>query len=217
MITQLVIPGVRYDSGDRIGSQKLGLAEGLSSLPPLPDKKYSLIVADFPWSYTLRESDKSHRNRCPYPQMQPHEIIGFPMSDLAEKGCYLLNWVTNNHLPLAIQAVENWGFEYKTLITWVKMTNDRKKIRFGAGHYTRSCTEHVMICRRGKIPSFTKLGISNIPNVIMAPRGEHSVKPQEFWEIADRLAGALDNPGCIELFARQSRKNWDSWGLEANE
>lgn len=214
-MNQLTIPDLlQYQDDDAIGSVKLRLAQGLAHLPPLPDKKYSLIVSDFPWTYSLREHDKSHRNRCPYPQMSETEVIAFPMSDLADKNSYLLHWATNNHLPLSIRAVENWGFEFKTLITWVKVTNDRSKPRMGAGHYTRSCTEHVLVCRRGKVPSFTSLGICNIPNVILEPRREHSVKPEGFWTIANRLADALGCQDKIELFARQERSGWDCWGLE---
>jgi N6-adenosine-specific RNA methylase IME4 len=42
---------------------------------------------------------------------------------------------------------------------------------------------------------------------------EHSRKPDEQYEIIEACS-----PGpFLELFARGKRKNWDSWGNEANE
>ncbi len=41
------------------------------------------------------------------------------------------------------------------------------------------------------------------------PRGAHSVKPQAFLDLVERVS-----PGpYVELFARQPRLGWDSWGL----
>jgi N6-adenosine-specific RNA methylase IME4 len=47
----------------------------------------------------------------------------------------------------------------------------------------------------------------------MAPRGQHSEKPPELFDIADRLAGALGGDK-VELFARKVRPGWTSWGAE---
>ena len=57
------------------------------------------------------------------------------------------------------------------------------------------------------------LGLTNIPNVIFAPRTEYSRKPEEFFVIANRLSDVLGGLK-IELFARESREGWDAWGAE---
>ena len=44
----------------------------------------------------------------------------------------------------------------------------------------------------------------------MAPRQEHSRKPDEVY---DRIEQLLEGP-YVELFARRERKGWDSWGNE---
>ena len=68
--------------------------------------------------------------------MKTSEIMALPVKQLADpEGCHLYLWTTNNFLPDALKVVEAWGFEYVTIITWMK---DRK----GLGQYFRGMTEH---------------------------------------------------------------------------
>ncbi|HEY9671434.1 MAG TPA: MT-A70 family methyltransferase [Waterburya sp.] len=209
---------IRYSQDDKRGSLKQSIKT--TQLPPIPQKNYSLIVIDPPWTYSLRESDQTHRNRTPYPNMRGEEILNLPVGEIAARNAYLLLWVTNNHLPLGFQCLETWGFSYKTMFTWLKTTKDPTskeiKPRMGTGHYGRSCTEHFLVAAKGKPKSFKRLGLTNIPNVILANRTEHSRKPEEFFVIANRLSDALGGPK-IELFARQLRDGWDAWGAEVEE
>ncbi|KAI9129549.1 MT-A70 family methyltransferase [Acaryochloris sp. CCMEE 5410] len=203
-----------YAPTDKRGQQKLAITLNLvPNTPPLPVGAFSLIVADPPWLYHLRESEKKHRGRCPYPAMTDEEILAMPVSSIAAPDSYLLLWTTNNHLPVAFRVMEAWGFEYKAIHTWVKTTLDRSKIRFGVGHYGRNATEHVLIGRKGKAKTFMALGLTNIPTAFQAPLGQHSQKPEEFYQMADRLGDALGGQR-IELFARCPRPGWESWGAE---
>jgi hypothetical protein len=130
-----------YANTDQRGQQKLAIAlELVPNTPVLPVGEYSLIVADPPWSYHLRETDRSHRGRCPYPSMSDEQIKAMPVQAIAAENAYLLLWTTNNHLSLAFEVAKAWGFEYKALHTWVKTTIAGDKIRFGIGHYGRNCT-----------------------------------------------------------------------------
>ena len=53
---------------------------------------------------------------------------------------------------------------------------------------------------------------TQFPSVFMVPVGEHSAKPDNAYEIAERH---FPNLPKIELNARKARRGWDSWGLEA--
>jgi N6-adenosine-specific RNA methylase IME4 len=205
---------VTYVETDNRGQAKTSLLAELPKLQPFPTGSYNLIAIDPPWQYGLRESDKTHRNRTPYPNMTDKDILALPVGDIAAKGSYIFLWVTNNHLPLAFRCLEAWGFDYKTLYTWVKLTNDMSKPRIGVGHYGRACTEHFLIGTKGKPSSFTHLGLTNIPNIIQSPRREHSQKPEEFYAICDLLHSKIGGDR-IELFARSRREDWSAWGLEA--
>ena len=207
-----------YKLTDKTGQLKLAIFQQLlPNLPPIPIGSYSLITADPPWQYSLRETDATHRGRCPYPSMTDQQILDMPIGTIAAPNAYLLLWVTNNHLPLGFKCLDSWGFAYKSIFTWVKTTKasteEDPRANIGIGHYGRNCTEHWLVATKGKPGSFTSHGLTNIPNVIHAPRGKHSQKPEEFWAIADRLAEKLGGKN-IELFARQKRLGWDAWGAE---
>lgn len=203
---------MNYSEDDHTGQAKLKLS--YKDRPDFPGwiDHYKLIVIDPPWQYNLRESDRSHRGRCPYPAMTDQEILSLPIETIAAKDAYLILWVTNNHLPLGFKCLESWGFTYKTMHTWVKVSK-KGSPHIGIGHYGRNCTEHYLIGVRGKPGTFTSLGLTSIPNVIQAQKSHHSKKPDEFWTVINQLAQTLNGP-TIELFAREKRPGWDAWGLE---
>jgi hypothetical protein len=51
-----------------------------------------------------------------------------------------------------------------------------------------------------------------VPQLVVAPRREHSRKPDE---VAERIERLLPGP-YIELFARESRPGWDTWGNQTS-
>tara|TARA_Y100001963_G_scaffold117749_1_gene163853 strand:+ start:1101 stop:1529 length:429 start_codon:yes stop_codon:yes gene_type:complete len=132
----------------------------------------------------------------------------FPIGDFAKPNSHLFLWTTNPKLPLAFEVMSDWGYTYKTTITWVKVRKDNHPIRNGMGWFFRGATEHVLFGVRGQkaIPS----GVRQ-PNVLLARRGRHSEKPDEFYELLDRLYEKEDK---IDVFARKKREGWDSWGDE---
>ncbi|MEG4857050.1 MT-A70 family methyltransferase [Microcoleus sp. K1-B6] len=214
-----------YKAHDTVGQQKLSIAINLiPNLPPVPCKDYRLIVADPPWLYGLRETDPSHRGRCPYPAMTDQQILDMPIGAIGGDDSYILLWTTNNHQFLAFKCLLAWGYEHKSTFTWEKVTIAGKP-HMGMGHYGRNCTEHLLVGTKGNAPSMSTLGMTNVPNIIRARRQEHSKKPEEFWVLANSLGQRLENceklgklsqPSRIELFARQQRPNWDAWGAETH-
>lgn len=210
-----------YRPHDRIGQKKLAIAA--LPQPEFPTGRYRLIVADPPWSFSLRESDSSHRGRCGYPQMEKQEIEALPVEPLACRDAYLLLWFTVQHTEQAFELARRWGFEPKTFHTWVKTCKTKPdQLKLGNGHYGRGGTEHFIVATRGNPKSWLTLGLTDIPNGLVVPwTGTHSEKPPEFWAIANRLKGALEayhgNCPAIELFARQERDGWDAWGNEIQE
>jgi N6-adenosine-specific RNA methylase IME4 len=165
--------------------------------PPLPTGTYRTIVADPPWAYDradIRGSAEGH-----YATMSVAEIAALPIANLVGAEGHLYLWVTNPHLPIVWPILEAWGFEYKTLLTWVKP-------QMGTGFYFRSATEHVIFAARANLP----LRDRGIANWFEADRTEHSAKPESFYEIVER---ASHGP-YLELFARRPRGGWQGWGDE---
>jgi len=186
-----------------------GVSEVFAGLNP----PYSTIVADPPWSYNasvkeLRSGGRGGQAEHVYSTMTNAQIAALPVKDLAADEAHLYLWVTvprlfgernGNRETGPVEIAEAWGFEFKTMLTWVKPGSG------GMGWYFRGQTEHVIFATRGG------LGIpadKREPNVFEAKRSGHSQKPASFFDIVERVS-----PGPrLELFARQPRLGWDAWG-----
>jgi N6-adenosine-specific RNA methylase IME4 len=166
-------------------------AKELNARPPeLPQGPFHVIVADPPWRYDSGSS-------LPYPTMPLEEIKSLPISELAEDDAVLWLWTTNAHLRFAFDVVDAWGFEYKTVLTWAKD-------RMGTGEWLRGQSEHCLLATRGK-PVFMH---GNRSTLLTAVRREHSRKPEEFYSLVEATC-----PGSkLELFCRQRRTGWGSFG-----
>jgi N6-adenosine-specific RNA methylase IME4 len=168
---------------------------------PVPEPQYNVIVVDPPWRYYLRQGQTGRRNTTEYPTMSLEEIKAIEIPEIAADDSILWLWTTNAHLPDAINIVKEWGFEYKTLLTWVKN-------RIGTGHWLRGRTEHCIMAVKGH----PVINLSNQSTVIHAPVRDHSQKPDEFY----RLVETLCLGSKIELFARENRDGWDRWLSQTN-
>lgn len=119
-------------------------------------------------------------------------------------------------LPNSAGASAAWGFRFKTVaLTWVKTTQsapglgvgDDKAWHKGLGYWSRGNPEQCLLFTRG---SPRRLSAS-VRQLIVAPRREHSRKPDESYASIETLV-----PGPrLELFSRTPRDGWDSWGAQA--
>lgn len=90
---------------------------------PLPDKKYSIIYADPPWSYQNRGTRAAASKH--YDTMTIEDIkrmgVGAAGGGIANEDCVLFMWATFPMLREALDVIEAWGFSYKTVaFNWVK-------------------------------------------------------------------------------------------------
>jgi N6-adenosine-specific RNA methylase IME4 len=179
------------------------VAERIRAEPlPLPGGRYRVIVADPPWMYDVRADDPGHRVAGPYPRMTIEAIRALPVGQLAQDDCVLWLWTTNAHLEVAFGVARAWGFEPKSVQTW-------GKDRMGAGQWLRGQTEHCLFATRGR-PTVV---LTNQTTLLLAPVREHSRKPERFYAQVEQMC-----PGSkVDLFAREARPGWDSWGAEAPE
>lgn len=167
---------------------------------PLPEGKYSTIEADPPWSLRWNEG-KSGGAQYNVMDLEEIKAMREDIDKLAADDCHLYLWAINPMLPEAFEVMETWGFQYKSLLTWVKTDG------FGTGHYFRGSTEHILFGIRGNLP----LLVHNQPTHFLADRDIlHSKKPNDFYQIASRCS-----PGPrLRLFARDELDGWTSWGDE---
>ena len=181
---------------------KAAAVEQIAKEVKAPRGPFRVIVADPPWKYGARAEDPSHRARNPYPDMSVEQIKALPVGELAHKDCILWLWTTNAFLRQAFECLDAWGFENKTVLTWVKD-------RMGLGDWLRGQTEHCLMAVRGR-PVVT---LKNQTTALVAPLRQHSRKPDEFYALVESLC-----PGNrLEMFAREPREGWHSWGAETGK
>jgi N6-adenosine-specific RNA methylase IME4 len=130
-----------------------------------------------------------------------------PLADIAAldvpaaDDAVLFLWVPSSLIDDAMTAVlPAWGFEHCTTMVWTKDL-------WGLGNYVRHQHELVFVARRGSLP--VPEPHSRPSSWVHAPRREHSQKPERFYELIEQMYPGLSK---VELFARQARAGWASWG-----
>ena len=113
---------------------------------PFPNKKYNIVYVDPPWQY----KESWGNGQVGYDTMTNDDICKLPVRDILEDQAHLYLWVTHPFISEGLEICKEWGFDYKTLITWVK-TYANGKPEMGMGYYFRGCTEHRIFGVKGKM------------------------------------------------------------------
>lgn len=176
---------------------------------PFPDKKYSVIYADPPWTYDQKARGAAANH---YQTMTTEDICNLPVREIAGGGACLFLWATFPMLPEAVRVMEAWGFSYKgAAFVWVKKNAKSGTNFWGMGQYTRANAE---VCLLGVSKGFKcseRIKSHRVHQIVEAPFAGHSHKPPE---VRDRIVELLGDVPRIELFARERAEGWDAWGNE---
>ncbi len=178
--------------------ERMGVRSLYPSLPDSPNfGVYKTIVVDPPWFF-----ERQPKNiKPPYKLMPLEEIKALPVDQLAGQNAHCYLWVPNALIDQGFEVLKAWGFEYKTVLVWLKDG-------LGTGYYFRNSTELVLFGIKGKRPILRH----DLRNWVMASRREHSRKPDEFYELVEK---ASPEPR-IDLFSREKREGWDQWGNQCD-
>lgn len=173
---------------------------------------FDLIMADPPWKFENWSKKGEAKNAsAQYDCMSLDDIKALPVGHLMAPDAVLWLWATNPMLPQAFEVLQAWGVRYVTAGTWVKRTTNGK-LGFGTGYRLRCANEPFLIATNGN-PATAR----NVRSVIEGPIREHSRKPDEAFDEASRLVAPMPDPRKLELFARQTRDGWTTWGNEATK
>lgn len=172
---------------------------------PLPEGKYNVIYADPPWPYPERQDPKNLYGNVKYhyETMRIKDLCTMSVKNIITENSVLFLWVATNFLEESFEVIKSWGFDYKSQMVWVKEGQG------GIGWYFWGDHEILLIATKGSM-----LPKDKFSSVLKAPRREHSQKPNEVYEIIEKMY-----PNCkyLELFARQKySEKWDVWGKEVN-
>ena len=198
-------------------------------LPTMPGG-FKAILADPPWHFqSWAESTKKGRwnggretftppKKAPeYRTMDAEQIAFMPIAEVAAEDCVLFCWGIWVMLPQALEIISAWGFDYKTCaFSWIKADLSQMDLlketddgQLGLGYWVRQNSEFCLLATRGKPKRLS----ASVRQGIIERRREHSRKPDCVHERIERL---VEGP-YLELFARQSRPGWATWGNEATK
>lgn len=159
--------------------------------------KAKVLMLDPPWNIQQKGKLGAQQH---YDLLNLEEIAKLPINDLLEENGAVFLWVTNAVLPFAFDLLKRWGLEYRSVYTFCKP-------RLGLGVYLRNSTEQLLLATKGKAP----VQFHGQMNWGLHPLQSHSAKPEEIYEIIERLY-----PGpYLELFARARHPGWHTWGYES--
>ena len=185
---------------------------------------YDLALIDPPWANQNRsEKGEAKSSVAQYGKMEFEEIYALPVRDLLKRDAVivlcctwpLLLWggdvrrhYAGHDAGMSPQGMclKRWGARYSTGGVWRKITKTGKIARGTRYRVWNVCDPWII----GIIGSPKTIGLENCIDGI---RREHSAsRPiKKFCE--DMMPGARR----IELFSRESRSGWDTWGLQAGK
>lgn len=175
--------------------------------------KYKLIYADPPWQFNNKRTGGSMKSGAAshYTVTSTADLMALDIESIAADDCVLVMWWVGSMPQDALDLVEAWGFELKTMtgFVWNKLTKNGLP-HFGMGHWTRAGSECAIIATRGKPKRLS----GSVRSVGTYPVLKHSQKPGEFRDRCIELVGDVPR---IELFARSRSEGWDVFGNEVEE
>ena len=177
------------------------ISKGNSSLEQIA-QFYPVIYVDPPWRYDYSETEgRAIENQ--YPTMSLDEIKALDINTITTDDCVMFMWATSPKLAESLEVIAAWGFSYRTCAVW-----DKQKI--GMGYYFRQQHELLLVAVKGSPP--TPKPENRPSSVLSYPRGKHSAKPVEVYEIIEAMYPEMPK---LEMFSRNPRAGWGSWGNQS--
>lgn len=199
---QIKLQGLEYTSGDCFSE---------SFREPLPPQwincdvrclpfsilgKFAAIISDPAWDIHMS---------LPYGTCKDDELLSLPMHELQDEGIIML-WVTGRSIEIGRRALLKWGYQIYDEMIWIKLNQLRRTIVTGrTGHWLNHSKEHLLVGLKGN-PTWINKKIDT--DVVVSPTRETSRKPDEFYDIVERLVGTHSRK--LEIFGRDhnTRPGW---------
>lgn len=172
---------------------------------------YGLIYADPPWKQSKggKKSVRENSSGKPldYPTCSLDEIkehLRLATESTTENSILFL-WTIDKYLFEAQQIAESLGYKLHARMIWDKVTGIPAAFTVRYGH------EYLLYMYKGKLTPVAKDERGKIHTVFRERVTKHSKKPEVAYQIIERLYPDLKK---IEMYARETRDGWDSFGNE---
>ena len=175
------------------------------------NKKYDLIYADPPWKQSKGGAKAVRPNSSgkplDYSVATLAEITGHlrQADSLTGENSIMFLWTIDKFLFEAQQIAEGLGYKLHARMIWNKVTGIPAAFTVRYGH------EYLLYMYKGKLTPVAKEERGKIHTVFTEKVKRHSQKPDEAYSIIERL---YPNANKLELYARNTRQDWDCWGNE---
>ena len=205
-------PELQQAINDRVPVAKItreikrkSIIEDLESIEKKTSKKlageFDVLVIDPPWPMKKIERDVApNQVELDYPTMSEADLAAMhlPMA----QNCHVWVWCTHKFIPMAFRLFESWKLNYVCTFVWHKPGGFQP---FNLPQY--NC-EFAFYCRKGT-PEF--IDTKAFPVCFTAPRGKHSEKPEEFYDVVRRVTAGRR----ADIFNRRKIEGFESYGNEA--
>jgi N6-adenosine-specific RNA methylase IME4 len=158
-------------------------------------RRFGCIYVDPPWLYDNQATRAAAGNH--YTGLTVAQLCELPVRELAADDAHLHLWVTNAFLFEAPKLFDAWGFEFRSMLVWVKP-------QMGLGNYWWNSHEIMMTAVRDD----SVFNDNSFESVLKCKRGAHSAKPEQVRHMIERVS----NGPFLEMFGRRAVPGWTVWG-----
>jgi N6-adenosine-specific RNA methylase IME4 len=167
--------------------------------------KYDIVYADPPWKQTkggLRKARPNQTKELDYPTLELKDI-----KEIISKfnGDVLFLWAIDKFLFEAQQIAEELGYVLHARIIWDKENGVAPAFTIRYSH------EYLLWFYKKPMLKIAENMRGKPTTIIREKATKHSKKPLKAYQLIEAL---YPNKTKMELFARNRRNGWDSWGNE---
>jgi len=175
---------------------------------------YNLLYIDPPWRQSkggkklVRPNSSGKELDYSVLNLEQIEDIIQKASDLTTDNSIMFLWTIDKYLFEAEEIAKKLNYKLHARMIWNKVTGIPAAFTIRYGH------EYLLYMYKGKLTKVAKEERGKIHSVFTEQVTKHSKKPEIAYQIIERLYPETKK---LELFARNKRNGWDSWGNEINK